>query len=113
MVKQLLEQASHQVDHKPHSHTIRKIMLDWRDGGKTSYEMSREAAAVDGNVAYFMNCNGKMCSYDSSSKTWRVLRRCPHIYGSLAIINGQLTSIGGSTGLEDTNKLLSLHAQTH
>ena len=99
--KQLLVQPSLQVDHKPH--------LKWKEGGKAPLEISRGAAVVDGNMAYFMNTNGDICSYNSSSKRWRELPKCPHQHCSLAIINSQVTAIGGIDGhLECTNKLLSL-----
>ena len=103
------KQLSLQVDHKPHSLTLRKIILNqgWKDGGKAPLEMSRGAAVVDGNVAYFMNWNGEACSYDSSSKRWRELPKCPCQCGSLVIIKDQLITIGGiDIYLECTNKLL-------
>ena len=71
---------------------------------------------VDGDVAYFMNWNGKLCSYNVSqaSKKWRELPKCPFRYSSLAVINGQLTAIGGCKKFDSkdtyTNKLLSLPA---
>ena len=71
--------------------------------------MSRGAAVVDGNVAYFMNWSGQICSYNISSKSWRQLPECPHQHGGLAIINCQLTAIGGFDDYFDcTSKLLSL-----
>ena len=98
-----------QVDHKPHPHRAKKMMsLKWRDGGKTPVEMERGVAVVDGNVAYFMHLfAGKIYSY-SYNKSFEVLPICPHGLSSLAIINGQLTAIGGSTYSGYTNKLLSL-----
>ena len=66
---------------------------------------------VNGNVAYFF-CSGKVCSYNSTTKKWSELPKYPYDGSSLAVINGQLTGIGGC---EDafkkhtyTNKLLSL-----
>ena len=72
--------------------------------------MSRGAAVVDGKVAYFMNCNGQTCSYDSSTQRWSELPQCPHRSSSLAVIKGLLTAIGGrpvTLGVSD-NKLLSI-----
>ena len=75
--------------------------------------MSRGAAVVDGNVAYFMNCGGEVCSYNPTTKSWSILQKYPYQYGSLAVINGQVTAIGGCKNWynEDTytNKLLSLY----
>ena len=89
-----------------------KVTLNWRDGGKAPFEMRRGAAVVDGGVAYFMNWDGQTCSYNSTSKRWSELPKYPHERGSLAIINGQLTAIGGCVNWNKkhtyTNKLLSL-----
>jgi hypothetical protein len=74
--------------------------------------MVRGASVVDGNVSYFMNFDGEVCSYNVSSKKWSKLPKCPYRNGSLAVINDQLTAIGGckEVGNKDTytNKLLSL-----
>ena len=95
--KQLQVQSSLQVDHKP---------------GKASFKMIRGAAMVDGDMAYFMSRDGEVCSYNVSSEKWNKLLTCPHSGGSLAIINGQLTTIGGCKDFFNkgtyTNKLLSL-----
>ena len=83
--KQLPVQPPLHVDHKPHPEQVSKVTLNWRDGGEVPFEMSRGAAVVDGNVAYFMNCGGEMCSYDCTTKSWSVCQRYPYQYGSLAI----------------------------
>ena len=93
--KQLPAQPSLQVDHKPHPHRVREMTLNWRDGGKAPLKMYRGAAVVDGDMAYFFHKFGDICSYDSCSKKWRKLPKCPHNYCSLAVVNGQLTAIGG------------------
>ena len=41
---------------------------EWRDGGKAPFNMYRGDAVVDGNVAYFMNYDGKTCSYNATTK---------------------------------------------
>ena len=94
-----------------HQSKVWEITLDWSDGGRAPFEMSRGAVVVNGNVAYFMHWNGKMSSYNSSSKRWRELPQCPYIRSSLAVINGQLVAIGGCEDMFKiqtyTNKLLS------
>ena len=110
--KQLPVQPSLQVDHNPHPHRVRKMTLNWRDGGKAPFEMIRGAAVVDRNVAYFLHDYGKICSYDSHSKKWRELPKCPFSFSSLAIVNGQLTAIGGYVFFNHfKNKLLSLQTE--
>ena len=47
-LKQSLVQPSLQVDHKPHLHSVRKIILNWRDGGKAPFKLHRGAAVVNG-----------------------------------------------------------------
>ena len=92
--KQLPVQPSLQVDHKPHPHRVRKMTLNWRDGGKAPFKIFRGAAAVNEHAAYFMNWNGEVCSYDITGKTWSKLPKCPYQFSSLAVINGQLTCTG-------------------
>ena len=92
-----------QKQHQPK----KKVMLrEWRDGGKAPTEMSRGAAVVDGNVAYFMDQTGQIYSFNEK---WSELPQYPYWYSSLAVIRGLLTAIGGHTlGGEQQNKLLSL-----
>ena len=89
-----------------------QMSMCWRDGGKAPFRMSRGAAGVKENVAYFMNWSGKLCSYNSTTKKWRKLPKCHYQYCSIAVVNGHLTAIGGCTNFCDTksytNKLLSL-----
>ena len=110
--KQLPVQPSLQGDHKPHPHSVRKIILTWRDGGKAPFKMGCGTAVVKGNMAYFMDNSGEVCSYISTSKIWNKLQKCPYMNSSLAIINNQLTVIGGCENVTKeatySNKLLSL-----
>ena len=80
----------------------------WRDGQHAPLEMSRGAAVVNGNVAYFMNCSSEIFSYNSTSEKWSKLPKCPYTRSSLAVINGQLTTIGGYKAHSYANILLSL-----
>ena len=101
-----------QVDHKPHPHSIREMSLNWKDGGKAPLKIIRGAAVVDGDMAYFISCNGEVCSYNVPTKKWTKLPKCPNMCSSLAVINGQLTAIGGCKNPYKTNthsnQLLSL-----
>ena len=110
-VEHLQQQLSQQnPDHKPHPPKEWKVTLNWRDGGNSPFEMRRGAAVVDKGVAYFMHWEGQTCSYNSTNKKWNQLPKCPHQYGSLAVVNGQLTAIGGrGNTLLCTNVLLTLH----
>ena len=107
--KQLSQRSS---NHKPHPHTVKKMILNLRNGGKAPFKMFRGAAVVDGDVAYFMSRDGEVCSYNVSSKKWSKLLEYSYYYSSLAVVNGQLTAIGGCKALGNkdtyTNKLLCL-----
>jgi N-acetylneuraminic acid mutarotase len=89
------------------------MTLNWRDGGRAPLKMYSGAAVVDGDMAYFMSGRGEVCSYNVSSKKWSNLPNCPYRSSSLAVINGQVTAIGGCKDIMNeksscTNKLLSL-----
>ena len=115
-VEQLQQQSSQQIliasAHHPHSPKELKVTLNWRDGDKAPFKMERGGAVVDGGVANFVGWNGEACSYNSTSKKWSKLPKYPYWFGSLAIVNRQLTGIGGCQDLvlkqTYTNKLLSL-----
>ena len=97
-------------------HKAWEMTLYWKDGGKAPARMTRGAAVVDGDVAYFMDCSGVLRAYNSTSKKWRELPKYPYEYGNLAIIDGALTGIGGCRDVFEqstyTNKLLSLHSNS-
>jgi hypothetical protein len=96
---------------KLHPPTRHLTELQWRDGGKAPCKMTRGAAVVDKNVAYFMSWNGHTCSYDSSKQRWSELPWCPHSYGSLGIVRSLLTVIGGRKLGTPDNKLLSMNSK--
>ena len=104
--------ASLQVSQKPHPHGARKITMNWRVGGNAPFKIERGAAVVNENVAYFMNYNGVVCSYNLITRNWSTLPKYHYDYGSLAVITGQLTAISGCTNWRYndsyTNKLFSL-----
>ena len=63
-------------------------------------------------MAYFMKRSCEVYSYNLLSKKWSKLTTYPYCDSSLAVINGQLTAIGGCERINDidtyTNKLLNL-----
>ena len=110
--QQLSQQARRNPDHKLHPPKEGKVTLNWRDEGKAPFKMSRGAAVVDGGVAYIVNYSGQACSYNLNSKKWNEFPKYPYKNSSLAVVNGQLTAIGGCEDWRKkqtyTNKLLSL-----
>ena len=75
-------------------------------------ESSDGAAVALGNIAYF-SASKNVYSFELPDK-WTKLQRCPHRYFGLAVINEQLTAIGGENeSWNSTNILLSLkHGQS-
>ena len=88
----------------------------WSNGGKAPFIDFGQGSVVDGNVAYFSS-DEQMYSFDSSTGKWncRLLPCLPQMLGSLAIVQGLLTMVGGwltsdpDSDDKATNKLVSLN----
>ena len=65
------------------------------------------AAVVHGNTAYFSQ-GYSVYSYTLSQNKWTQLKLCEYQYFSMAVVNNQLTTIGGQRGGAVTNTLLCL-----
>ena len=85
---------------------VENIKLAWREGEKApfSYEIYCDAV-VDGSEVYVRGGDCLLFTYNISDSSWLQLPDSPFCYCSLAILNGQLTTIGGQPY---TNKLMSL-----
>jgi hypothetical protein len=93
-------EAARKVDSKEN------IKLGWREGKKAPFAYQRFCdAIIDGNEVYFRGGDHRLFSYNISDNSWLQLPNFPFSGCSLAILNGQLTTIGGSSF---TNKLMSL-----
>ena len=85
------------------------LCLHWRKCGRAPGTMSKPSSVVDGNMAYFNPLHSNhVYSYDSEKQMWSSLPQSPHSYCSLAVVSGLLTAIGGVSGRNTTNQLLSL-----
>ena len=62
---------------------------------------------VHGNTAYFSQ-EYRVYSYTLSQDKWTKLKQCKYASFSMAVVNNQLTTIGGLNGLTATNTLLCL-----
>ena len=86
--------------------------MTWREGKKAPEAMSRGAAVVDGNTAYFTpDGSSRVYSYQNilGNEQWSRLPDNPNGAFSLAVIDGLLTSVGGyDSRYKGTNTLLSL-----
>ena len=105
-----------QQSHSPlRSSTERKLSLSWRGEEEAPEPLLRGTAVVDGDIVYFMHQYlGKVYSYNSTTNRWVKLLYCPHKESSLAVVRGQLTTIGGrkfellTSSERILNELLSL-----
>ena len=90
------------------------IRLRWREGEKAPCKMGRYCHATVGNNTVYCKCDksNQLCAYHIPSSNWSPIPECsPNAGGfAIAIINGQLTTVGGYYGydFQDTNKLFSL-----
>ena len=83
--------------------------MRWREGKTAPEGMTRGAAVVHTNRAYFCNFSSrKVYSYQNilGKEQWSRLPDNPNHWFGLAVIDGLLTSVGGSD--PTTNTLLSL-----
>ena len=87
-----------------------RIKLRWRDGGRAPCKIRGQVSTVNGSVAYLVHSSlqNKVHFYDSSSKKWSELPKCPNYGFSLAVVNSLLTAIGGQTGKMPDGKLTNL-----
>ncbi|MCG8622751.1 MAG: protein kinase, partial [Proteobacteria bacterium] len=93
------QEAARKVDRKKY------IKLAWRKGKKAPFKYRRLCdAVVDGSKVYFQIDDYRLYTYNVSDNSWSYLPNCPFFSFSLAILNGQLTTIGGDPL---TNKLMS------
>ena len=89
---------------------LTSFKLTWREGKRAPCGMFRYCNTVsDGNTVYVMKSStGNIYSYDVISDSWSQLPDCVHWDGSIAVINGCLTTIGGYSYPNRSNELLSL-----
>ena len=85
------------------------IKLRWRDGERAPRKTYGQVATVDESVAYFQPVgSNSVVAYNSTNKKWSELPDCPNCNFSLAIVNHDLTAIGGEMRSKQvTNSLLS------
>ena len=71
--------------------------------------MLRGSATTDGQFAYFTPAGStSLYQYEYSTEKWSDLPPCPYSDSGLAIINSELTTVGGRDGRSRTNKLFTL-----
>ena len=90
--------------------------LWWKEGKRAPEGMDRGAALVDGNTVY-INSGGShkvySCQMTSEGLLRSTLPESRYVYFSLAVIDGLLTCVGGSSGGSRANTLHSLTGESH
>ena len=72
-------------------------------------DMVRGSAATDGRFVYIAQAGSTSpYQYDCSTEEWMELRSCPYRNSGLAIIDSELTTVGGWDGAGRTNRLFTL-----
>ena len=73
------------------------------------YAMIRGSSTTDGRFAYFTSRGStSVYQYECSTEKWEELPSCPYQNSGLAIIDRELTALGGLDGSHRTNKLYTL-----
>ena len=106
-LEQLLSQREQQnPEASSRGKELASIKLKWREGKRAPHGMFRcYDAVVDGNTVYVRDgVTVKICSYDATTDSWSQLPDCVKEDGSIAVINGRLTTVGGY----ESNELFSL-----
>ena len=106
-LEQLLSQRDQQnPEASSRGKELASIKLKWREGQRAPRGMYRLCdAVVDGNTVYVKDgVTVKIYSYDATTDSWSQLPDCSNKYGSITVINGQLTTVGGVK----SNELFSL-----
>ena len=76
---------------------------------RAPFGMIRGSATTDQQYAYFTPDNSiSVYSYEWNTEQWKELPLCPYRNSALIMIDGELTTVGGVSGSEYTNKLFTL-----
>ena len=89
----------------------RLLKLKWRDGPPALFATKGYSVVVHGDMIHCCDGNhgsSTVLMFNLRTLGWTVLPECPKKYFSIAVVNGQLTAIGGKESDKATNTLLSL-----
>lgn len=90
------------------------IKLSWSEGKKAPIKVFRWSNAVtNGDTIYVKFAGSKIILQYNTWTNWTQLPDCPVGLCSIAVVNGSVTTIGGSEGNDYTNKLFSLIKVLH
>ena len=88
---------------------LTSFKLRWREGKRAPCRMRRCCdAVVDGNTVYVRKEGSEnIYAYEVTSDSWSQLPDSVHGYGSIVVINGWLTTVGGYSHPSYSNELFS------
>ena len=110
-IAELEQQLSQREQRKIRANSGEELKLRWREGKRAPCKMYRRSdAVVDGNKVYVRKESliVEIYSYDVTCDSWFQLPDCVLENGSIAVINGLLTIIGGGSYPTYSNELFSL-----
>ena len=112
-IAELEQQLSQREQQKTKANSAsggKDLKLRWRERKRTPCKMYRYCdAVIDGNTVYIRNEGTvNIYAYDVTSDSWSQLPNDIHRCGSLAVINGWLTAVGGGFFTTYSNELFSL-----
>ena len=87
---------------EPRMHRMERhrMQLHWQDCSSAPCEMFRGVSAVNGDTAYFSPGRSNVVQvFNCTDNTWSALPKCPTYHFSLAVVNGNLITIGGERSL--------------
>ena len=108
--EQVVAQFERRIDELEQQISQREQQLRWRKGKRAPCGMFRwYDAVVIGNTVYVKTgFSMKIYSYYAITDCWSQLPNCVYENGSITIINGWLTTVGGYSSLTYSNELFSL-----
>ena len=107
---QLIQREQHNSKVSSRQKVLTCFKQGWREGEKAPHCMYRYCdAVVDGSTVYVRDKGlVKIYAYEITSNCWSQLPNCVHVNGSIAVIKGWLTTIGGYSYPAYSNELFSL-----
>ena len=108
--QQLCQREQRKTKASSRGKELTSFKLRWREGKRTPSKMYRDCdAVVDGNRVYVRDEGTvNIYVYYVASDSWSQLLNSIHGCGSIAVINGWLTTVGGYSHPSYSNELFSL-----
>ena len=87
-----------------------QLTVQCRQKKRAPRDMRRGSAATDGRFVYITPYGSySLYQYECSTEKWMELPSCPYMDSGLAIIDSELTTVGGWDRADRTNRLFTLY----